>query len=184
MSLMVAYFTAIVLTAAGGVSAQADDNITFAFSGSAQAQGVPAPWGATVSSGKLICSTLQENDETCLKLRAERASFFLSDSTRPFDPRHFRYLSWSWKATTLPTGGDVRTGFNLLGNRNDQAVQVLVAFEGNNVLSYVWDTTAPLGAKAQEPSLAATIHTTVGRFIGRVSSSRPERPRGILEPGR
>ena len=135
--------------------------LTFDFDGSSQRNGVPANWMPTVSTGKLICSVVEENGLRALRLRAERASFFLSNSTQPFDPLKYRNISWSWKAAILPTGGDVRTGFSLFGNRNDQAVQVLVVFENKKVLSYVWDTTAPVGTTAREPSLLATVETTV-----------------------
>ena len=56
-------------------------------------------------------------------------------------PAQMPYLTWRWKVTQLPNGGDFRRG-----TTDDQAAQILVAFEDNRVLSYIWDTTAPKGA--------------------------------------
>ena len=55
-----------------------------------------------------------------------------------------RYIRWAWRTTDLPTGGDIRDD-----DKNDQALQILVGFPktilGARTLSYVWDTTAPVG---------------------------------------
>jgi hypothetical protein len=51
------------------------------------------------------------------------------------------YLTWRWKVAQLPAGGDFRRMM-----ADDQAAQILVAFEDNRVLSYIWDSNAPKGA--------------------------------------
>ena len=58
------------------------------------------------------------------------------------------WLSWEWKALTLPAGGDVRDS-----RRNDQAGRVMVVFEGMKGIQYVWDTTAPIGTEARPDEL-------------------------------
>lgn len=45
----------------------------------------------------------------------------------------------------LPLGGDVR-----LKKKNDQAAQLLVAFKGRKIISYIWDTVAPEGSVSDE----------------------------------
>ncbi|MCG6551265.1 MAG: DUF3047 domain-containing protein [Candidatus Magnetominusculus sp. LBB02] len=50
----------------------------------------------------------------------------------------FQYVSWEWKALRLPKSGDVR-----MRECNDQALQLLIAFESGKVISYVWDSNAP-----------------------------------------
>ena len=55
-----------------------------------------------------------------------------------------RYLTWHWKVTQLPSGGDFRHA-----STDDQAAQVLVAFDDRRILSYIWDTNAPKGRVAE-----------------------------------
>jgi hypothetical protein len=141
------------------------DVLHFRFDGPMDANGVPSPWQPTVSSGKLqveVRGREGASDQKVLWVRSQKASYFLADAAQPFDPAEYPSLSWSWKAVVLPTGGDVRQHNLLFGsNRNDQALQVLVAFGGNTVLSYVWDATAPVDTEVDEPSLAATVKTRV-----------------------
>jgi hypothetical protein len=61
-----------------------------------------------------------------------------------FDPKEYPYLSWAWKAESLPPQGDVRES-----GRDDQALQVLVAFDSKKVIGYVWDSNAPEGTVTQ-----------------------------------
>jgi len=55
-------------------------------------------------------------------------------------------LEWSWKAVTLPRGGDVRHG-----ETDDEVAQLYVAWPRfpeavrSRIIGYVWDTTAPVG---------------------------------------
>jgi hypothetical protein len=143
----------------------AADALHFRFDGSTDANGVPAPWQPKVSGGQLqveVRSREGESDQKVLWVRSQKASYFLANAGQPFDAAEYPYVSWSWKVLVLPTEGDVRQHNLLFGpNRNDQALQVLVAFERNMVLSYVWDTTAPVGTEVDEPSLAATVKTRV-----------------------
>jgi hypothetical protein len=90
-------------------------------------------------AGKADFTVVQEEDVHALRLRSEGTSFSLQ---RPvdIDPRHFPLLSWKWKVTKLPMGGDVRKS-----NADDQAAQLFVAFSNSNVIAYIWDTNAPQG---------------------------------------
>jgi hypothetical protein len=45
----------------------------------------------------------------------------------------------------LPASGDLREK-----SRNDQAMQIMFVFEGNRVISYVWDSNAPEGTISDE----------------------------------
>lgn len=58
------------------------------------------------------------------------------------DVRRMPWLAWEWKPLVLPTGGDVRDP-----KRNDQVGRVSVIFDGMKAVLYVWDTTAPVGAR-------------------------------------
>jgi hypothetical protein len=55
-------------------------------------------------------------------------------------PDQTPYLTWSWKVTRLPNGGDFRRA-----STDDQAAQVLVAFSDKRILTYIWDSSAPKG---------------------------------------
>lgn len=81
-------------------------------------------------------------------LRCDAASFSVN---RKLDVRanDFTSVAWTWRADVLPVGGDVR-----VESRNDQALQLLLTFDrwgfGYRAISYVWDTTAPVGTTARE----------------------------------
>jgi hypothetical protein len=49
-------------------------------------------------------------------------------------------MSWTWKVVKVPLRGDVRKK-----SSDDQALQIVLAFENRKVLSYVWDSNAPEG---------------------------------------
>jgi hypothetical protein len=54
-------------------------------------------------------------------------------------------MEWSWKVTEIPEKGDARRK-----NTNDQALQILAAFENRKVISYIWDSNAPEGTVMDE----------------------------------
>lgn len=62
----------------------------------------------------------------------------------PFDIRDFPQLSWRWKVTVLPTGGDVRNK-----HTDDQAAQVYVLFPkfpaavNTRLVGYIWENLTP-----------------------------------------
>lgn len=87
----------------------------------------------------------------CVHLRSVRASFGLEHSV-DVDPAQLPYLSWNWKVSQLPVGGDFRRS-----STDDQAAQVLVAFTDRRVVSYIWDTTAPKGF-AQSSGFIPLVH--------------------------
>jgi hypothetical protein len=56
------------------------------------------------------------------------------------DAAKMPYLAWHWKVSEVPQRGDFRHFWS-----DDEAAQVLVAFDDRRVLTYIWDTTAPQG---------------------------------------
>ncbi len=141
------------------------ESILFDYDGPIDGQGLPHPWSSTVSSGRLQAQVRElggQGNHRAMWLRSEKSSFFLANPAKPFDPSVYSIMRWSWKAVKLPTNGDVRKNRLLFGeNLNDQALQVLVVFEDKKILSYVWDTTSPVGTELDEPSIAATVKTRV-----------------------
>jgi hypothetical protein len=77
--------------------------------------------------------------ESCLHLRSVKSSFGLEHQV-DVDPAQTPWLAWKWKVTQLPGGADFRRA-----SSDDQAAQVLVAFDDKRILSYIWDTSAPKG---------------------------------------
>lgn len=134
------------------------------------ASGRPAHWELKVSSGRgqVEARPATPDAPPSLWVRAALSSLLLANRQYTYDPGEFPWLMWTWKGAALPKGGDIRVNALVFGpNRNDQALQVLVAFENQNVLSYVWDTTAPVGTEVHEPSV-------IGHVESRVVQSGPE----------
>ena len=144
---------------------KAVDVIPFRFDGGTDSNGVPAPWQPKVSSGRLQVEVRTHEgkpDQKVLWVRSEKASYLLGNAAHPFDPADYPYLNWSWKALcSRPAAMFANTVFCSARIAMTRRLQVLVAFEGSEVLSYVWDTTAPVGTEVDEPSLVAAVKTTV-----------------------
>ena len=93
----------------------------------------------------------QGTDGFCIHLKSQKSSFSLERSVQ-VNLAETPYLSWRWKVTKLPAGGDFRKA-----STDDQAAQVLVAFADRRVLSYIWDSTAPKGTM-QSASAMPLVH--------------------------
>lgn len=99
---------------------------------------LPSDWMIKVHHGKPVLSVCSDGP-SCLHLKSDRSSFGLEHEV-DVDPSELPWLSWRWKVVQLPEGGDFRRAAS-----DDQAAQVLVAFDDKRVLTYIWDTTAPKG---------------------------------------
>jgi hypothetical protein len=104
-------------------------------------------WQIKVNHGRPEYGVCQDNSAgPCLHLKSVSASFGLERKV-DVHPAQLPFLTWRWKVTQLPAGADFRRS-----TTDDQAAQVLVAFEDNRVLTYIWDTSAPKGTAAPSPS--------------------------------
>ena len=103
-----------------------------------------------VNHGKPDLSVCDDGP-SCLHLKSVRASFGLEHKVE-VDPSEMPWLTWRWKVAQLPSGGDFRRG-----STDDQAAQVLVAFDDRKILTYIWDTSAPKGAM-QSASNIPLVH--------------------------
>jgi hypothetical protein len=119
-------------------------SIVFDFNGKPDKNNVPAGWKLKVKKGKADFRIFTEGDEKVLCFKSVKSSFSFQRKIN-VDIRRYPYMIMKWKAIRLPAGGDVRKG-----KTNDQALQTLIAFKGKKVLSYVWDTTAPVGTVTDE----------------------------------
>jgi hypothetical protein len=100
---------------------------------------LPSDWQIKVIHGKPDVSACKDDDVACIHMRSVKSSFGL-EKTLDVDPSQMPFLTWRWKVTQLPAGGDFRRA-----STDDQAAQVLVAFTDRRVVSYIWDTSAPQG---------------------------------------
>jgi Protein of unknown function (DUF3047) len=112
---------------------------------------LPADWQVKVNHGRPDFSVCSDEVGPCLHLKSVKASFALERKV-DIDAAEMPYLTWRWKVTQLPAGGDFRHPAT-----DDQAAQLLVAFADRKVLTYIWDSTAPKGS-AQSASAIPLVH--------------------------
>lgn len=99
---------------------------------------LPPEWHIKINHGRADFETCS-GTENCVRLESDNSSFALEREAN-IDPALTPDLTWSWKVTQLPLGGDFRHVAT-----DDQAAQLLVAFSDRHILSYIWDSTAPKG---------------------------------------
>jgi hypothetical protein len=116
------------------------------------AGGVPRGWEVREFAGQASVELVRDEPGLALRLRSDGTSFALLRSVS-VDLAQTPVLSWSWKVTHLPAGGDVRQQ-----RTDDEAAQVYVIFPRwpspetrSHVIGYVWDTRAPVGTVLTSP---------------------------------
>ncbi len=115
------------------------------FEGPARDNGIPQqPWTVTLREGKAGATVTSDGERKVLRLKCLNSSFAVERSLTVI-PSQYPLVSWDWKAVKLPASGDLREK-----SRNDQAMQIMFVFEGNRVISYVWDSNAPEGTISDE----------------------------------
>ena len=120
--------------------AQAGDSMVITdFSTSVGASGVPAGWELKEKSGKADFAVVKDGDVVAGRFRSANTSFSLQKEVK-VDLKQYPWLTWKWKVTKLPAGGDFRKS-----KTDDQAAQLFVAFSKTKAIVYIWDTTAPAG---------------------------------------
>ncbi len=116
-----------------------------------QSNKLPEGWQLKVNSGTPDLAIVHEGRLNSLRLKSQKSSFGLERGL-DIDVEQFPYLSWNWKVSQLPQGGDFRQS-----STDDQAAQVLVAFSDRRVVSYLWDSSAPKGIM-QSASWLPLVH--------------------------
>jgi len=102
--------------------------------------GRPSGWQLHEKKGKADYAVLEDGGVSALRLRSEETSFALQKAI-DINPLLYPVLSWKWKVTKLPQGGDFRKS-----NTDDQAAQIFLAFSNRKTIAYIWDSTAPAGS--------------------------------------
>ncbi len=123
---------------------------------------LPGGWQVKVNRGAPDVSVSRESEGAFLRLRSRASSYGLERSV-DVDPGQLPWLTWKWKVTDLPRGGDFRRA-----RTDDQAAQVLVAFADRRILAYIWDTTAPKGLMQSASSIPLV------RIVAVVAESGPQ----------
>jgi hypothetical protein len=122
-------------------TAWASERIVVAdFSSDVGNAGHPSGWQLHEKVGKADYKVIRDGGIPALRLRSEETSFALQKALE-INPLHYPVLSWKWKVTKLPEGGDFRKS-----SADDQAAQIFLAFSNRKTIAYLWDTTAPAGS--------------------------------------
>lgn len=108
---------------------------------------IPSGWQLKVNTGLPDITISDQDDGTALHFRSAKSSYALERAV-DIDPAQLPYLNWHWKVTQLPKGGDFRHG-----STDDQAAQVMVAFDDRHIITYIWDTSAPKGTMENASSI-------------------------------
>jgi hypothetical protein len=117
------------------IPAWAEDRVVIADFSS----GTTAGWQLKEKSGKADVSVIKDGDVSAVRFRSADTSFSLQKEVH-VDLKQFPILTWKWKVTKLPKGGDFRNS-----DVDDQAAQLFLAFSKTQAIVYIWDTTAPQG---------------------------------------
>src|SRR5579864_8455035 len=112
---------------------------------------LPDGWQLKVNRGTPDLAVIGEGSNRVLRFKSRKSSFALERGV-DVDIAQYPLLTWSWKVSELPAGGDFRKA-----SADDQAAQVLVAFADRRILSYIWDSSAPKGSW-QSASNVPLIH--------------------------
>ena len=111
---------------------------------------LPSDWMVKVNHGKPEIAVCADGG-SCLHLKSDKSSYGLEHRV-DVDPEQMPFLTWRWKVAQLPKGGDFRRAAS-----DDQAAQVLVAFDDKRILTYIWDSSAPKGT-VQSASNIPLVH--------------------------
>jgi hypothetical protein len=157
-TLMVLLLMLPILGTASGVRA-VDDSIVIAdFSTWIVPRGMPPSWELKVKSGKAAFDVMRDGDIPALHLKSVDSSYSVQGKVN-VDVKRYPILSWKWKVTKLPKGGDFRRS-----RTDDQAAQLFVAFTETKAIVYIWDTTAPQGLmESTSPVPFMTVKVVVVR---------------------
>lgn len=125
---------------AGSAEPISDKIVIADFSSGVDAKGIPQGWHLKEKSGDAVFRIVKDSELNALWMRSENTSFSVQKEVR-VDLAQYPILTWKWKVTGLPKGGDFRKS-----KTDDQAAQLFLAFSKTRAIGYIWDTSAPQGA--------------------------------------
>ena len=133
----VCLFVLSALTLSRSLYADNDRNCIGDFSAGVGERGIPKGWQLKERLGEAQFSLDKVDGLDALALRSTNTSFSFQREVKA-DLSAYPLLSWKWKVTKLPEGGDFRSR-----RTDDQAAQLFVAFSRTRFIVYLWDTSAP-----------------------------------------
>jgi len=115
-------------------------------------------WQVKEKEGKASFAPIDDGGVKALCMKSENTSFSIQREIK-VDVKQYPYVTWRWRVDRLPKGGDFRHD-----STDDQAAQLFVAFAGRDSISYIWDTTAPVGTTGSQwiPMVMKVKITVVG----------------------
>jgi hypothetical protein len=97
-------------------------------------------WEVKEKDGKAKAYPIDDGGVKAICMKSDKASFSVQRKIA-VDIKEYPYVTWRWKVSELPKGGDFRHD-----GTDDQAAQLFVLMDGRESISYIWDPSAPLGA--------------------------------------
>jgi hypothetical protein len=120
--------------------AAAEEGITIGDFSAPFKENLPAGWQLKEKTGKADVSQVKADGLSAVHFRSSNSSFALQKEVK-VDLKRYPVLTWKWKTTVLPKGGDFRRS-----KTDDQAAQLFLTFSKTRAIVYLWDTTAPQGS--------------------------------------
>jgi hypothetical protein len=128
------------------------------------AKGLPQSWTAqNWGSPKYDFTVIDNTGKKVLHLRSEDDSSTISrDIKDKVRLSETPILEWTWKAVTLPKGGN-----SCKKATDDQALQLFVVWPRfpeavrSRIIGYVWDTTAPVGTVCKSEKTGTVTYIVV-----------------------
>lgn len=108
---------------------------------------LPCCWGARKKGTEMFCVN-NENGNYYLSIRSKDNSNTLAKKFK-YQPQNNPFLSWKWRALTLPAGAKEN-----IKQKGDSGAGVYVVFQGGvfkRILKYVWSTSLPQGTTTKSP---------------------------------
>ena len=143
--------------------------------------GIPDGWkGQSWGTPKYDFRIVTQGDRKVLHLKSNNESSTISKEIK-VDVKSHPILQWTWQAVTLPKGGDARKSAT-----DDQAGQLYVTFPRfpsqvrSRIISYLWDTTAPVGAVFKSEKTGLVTYVVVRSGPGDLGKWQTE-SRNVLE---
>ncbi len=141
-------------------------------------RGRPAGWQRQSWGSPAYDFTIVEDDgRRVLHLKShDENSTITKDIKGKVNLQDTPILEWSWKAVTLPAGGDVRHGAT-----DDEVLQVYVDWPRfpeavrSRIIGYVWDDTAPVGTIVKSEKTGTVTYVVVRSGPAELGQWRTER---------
>ncbi|NWF57396.1 MAG: DUF3047 domain-containing protein [Syntrophaceae bacterium] len=131
---------------AGSSEEKKDRLVVDRFTEGGDEKGIPKGWTQEKELGpQSKISVGQEKEFSFVHLLSVNDGFGIKKELS-FDIRKYPHLTWRWKATRLPKGGDIRKR-----ETDDQAGQIYVLFPrfpamiNTRSMGYIWDALTPVG---------------------------------------